>query len=96
MRPVVRSVESGSATKIPATSRPAAAADMATRANCSAVAFPADTPITVVAAPTLSGTLGLRGSTTVTITVIAGLSSGSMSPSPLTVALKLPGLPADS
>ena len=45
-RPVVASAESGSATSIPVTSRPLEAAFTATRASWSAVAAPAETPIT--------------------------------------------------
>src|ERR1700761_4248613 len=47
IRPVVRSAGSGSATRIPAMSRPSTAALTATRASSSAVAAPAETPSTV-------------------------------------------------
>src|ERR1700745_1427259 len=45
-RPVERSVRSGSATRMPTTSRPSTAAQTAARASCSAVAAPADTATT--------------------------------------------------
>ena len=63
-RPVVWSVESGSATRIPASWRPLSAALTATRASLSAVAAPADTPSTATVVRILSVTRGVCSSTT--------------------------------
>src|SRR6266702_2278895 len=71
IRPVVWSVASGSATTMPAIWRLSPAALTATRASCSAVTAPAETPSTVVAACIVSATRGARPSTTETMTVSA-------------------------
>src|SRR5262249_6626028 len=70
-RPVVWSAESGSATRIPAISRPSPAVLTATRASFSAVAEPAEIPSTVAVVRITSPTCGAWSSTTATTTVSA-------------------------
>src|SRR6516225_5565211 len=55
-RPVVASAESGFATSIPVISRPSETALTASRASCSAVAAPAETPSSVTVVRIVSGT----------------------------------------
>lgn len=58
IRPFVWSVDSGSATMMPVTSRPSLAAATATAAIWSAVAVAAETPITVAVVRIMSDTDG--------------------------------------
>ena len=84
IRPVVRSAGSGSATRIPAISRPSTAALRATRASWSAVAAPAETPITVDVVRIVAATRRALPSTTATTTVSAAPSRWPMCSSSLT------------
>ena len=75
------SAESGSATMIPAMSRPSLAALTATRASCSAVATPAETPSTVAVVRITWATCDAWSSTTATTMVSAAARGESASSS---------------